>query len=378
MRSERIVLATLLLGAHCLAPAWAHNRSVSYSSWEIDGNELRATVRLPTTELNPLSLDPLDAGTAERIAERVGAGFHPESATSACAVERADARLSGHQFLIDTRWRCAGPPTRLRSSFLLDAIPGHLHLLQWQAADTVHGPFALSAANNEIRLDTRIDAPPAPSFQRYLSLGFEHILLGWDHLAFLVAVLLGAATLRALAWRVTGFTLGHSLTLALATLGSIRPSAVLVESFIALTIVCAAAERVLSGHRHAVLHGAALAGTLALAGWFAGALPPALMLAVPLLMIGNGTSPALDSAKTALFGLFHGFGFAGVLAQLNAAQTVPPLPLFGFNLGVEFGQLLFVLPLWWLATQWARLRSLIVPAVILALGCAWYLQRISS
>ncbi|MEQ1438221.1 HupE/UreJ family protein [Fontimonas sp. SYSU GA230001] len=371
--------ALLLIGAQCLAPAWAHNRSVSYSDWDVAGNELRATVRLPTAELNPLSLDPFAPATTGLIAQRVGDGFQPESVNAPCAVVQVDARLAGQQFLIDARWHCAGPPVRLRTRFLLDAIPGHLHLLQWRSADATHGPFALSAANDVIAFDTATGDAPAPSFQRYLSLGLEHILLGWDHLAFLLAVLLGAATLPALVWRVTGFTLGHSLTLALAALGGIRPSALLVESFIALTIVCAAAERALAGHRRALWHGAALAATLALAGWLAGALPLPLLLAVPLLMLGNGsTAPALDSARTALFGLFHGFGFAGVLAQLSAAQSVPPLPLLGFNLGVELGQLLFVLPLWWATRKWASLRSPIVPAVILALGCAWYLQRISS
>lgn len=378
-RTSRLTVVALLLSLQCFTPAWAHNRSVSYSNWEVTGNDLHAIVRLPTAQLNPLSLDPLDGGTAGRVAQFVGDGFHPESAASACTAEHIDARLSGPQFVIDGRWRCQGSPLRLHSDFLLDAIPGHLHLLQWRAADVVHGPFALSAANNELRFDATTEAPPAPSFKRYLSLGFEHILLGWDHLAFLVAVLLGAASLRALVWRVTGFTVGHSLTLVLATLGHLRPSALVVESFIALTIVCAAAERVFAGHRQAQLHGAVLAGTLTLAGWFAGALPAAFVVAVPLLMLGNArNAPILDSAKTALFGLFHGFGFAGVLAQLTAAQTVPPLPLAGFNLGVELGQLLFVLPLWWVATKWANFRSPVLPAMILMLGCAWYVQRISS
>jgi hypothetical protein len=190
-------------------------------------------------------------------------------------------------------------------------------------------------------------------------------------------LLLGASTLRQLAWRVTGFTVGHSVTLILATLGAVRPPALMVESFIALTIACFAAERVFVGHARAPLQIGALTGVLAFAGWIAGALPLPLAVAAVLLSVGGGIDVRLDSLRTALFGLFHGFGFAGVLSELNAGQDVPALPLAGFNLGVEIGQLLFVLPLWWVVQRWPVMRQPWLPALMLALGCGWFFQRVA-
>jgi hypothetical protein len=357
-------------------PADAHNRSVSYSTWSIDGTTLTTQLRLPGVELNRASLDPLDPAILATLATRVGDGFVARDDDNACQVAEASARRSGADFLIDAAWQCIGVPRTLETRFLLDAIPGHLHLLQLRDAGQLHGPYALSAARPRLQLGgEQVQLPPA-DFVHYLWLGAEHILIGWDHLAFLVVLLLGATTLRQLAWRITGFTLGHSLTLALATLAAVRPPALMVESFIALTIACFASERVFAGGARAPLQIALLTGVLALIGWITGALPLPLAASAVLLSVGGGIDVRVDSLRTALFGLFHGFGFAGVLGELNAGQQVPALPLAGFNLGVEIGQLLFVLPLWLLALHWPLLRRPWLPALLLALGCAWFFQRI--
>jgi hypothetical protein len=377
MRAERLRLGLAALLCALGLPAEAHNRSVSYSTWTVDGTVLQASLRLPGVELNRAGLHPQDPQMLDDLAARVRSGFTVHDGNAACAAEAASARRNGVDFIVDARWQCSGAPQWLSTRFLLDAIPGHLHLLQLRSDHGLHGPFALSAARPQIRLGgAAVDLPP-PDFGRYLWLGAEHILIGWDHLAFLVVLLLGAGTLRQLAWRVTGFTAGHSITLALATLGAVRPPALMVESFIALTIACFAAERVLAGHARALWHVGALTAVLALAGWIAGALPLALAAAAVLLSLGGGINARLDSLRTALFGLFHGFGFAGVLGELNAGQDVPALPLAGFNLGVEIGQLLFVLPLWWLAQRWPAMHRPWLPALMLALGCAWFFQRIA-
>lgn len=370
----RGAVALLAFAAAC--PALAHNRSVSYSTWHEAGLTLEAEVQLPGVALNPLGLDPAAAQTPAAIAARVRDGFVPTAGGEPCAPAAFDGRRAGDAFIVAARWQCPSAPTAIRSRFLLDVVPGHLHLLQWQRRGTMLGPFALSAAQPDVHL-RQSDAPAAqPAFDRYLQLGAVHILGGWDHLAFLLTLVLGALGVRPLLWRITGFTLGHSITLGLATLGAVRPSAMLVESMIALTIVCTAAERVLAGHARAIMHVASLTALLAAAGWATGMLPLAMIVAVPLLALGNVQGSSIDGLRTSLFGLFHGFGFAGVLAELNAQQAVPPLPLAGFNLGVELGQLLFVLPLWWLLRRWQALRSPVVPAIVLALGCGWYVQRI--
>lgn len=365
-----IFLATLPLGAQ------AHNRSVSYSHWTIadDGLSLSVELRLPRGELNRASLDPYEPTTADLLAAELRDGFEPLTAQGACIAEPSRAESKGEFWLLTGRWNCREPVQQLRSRFLLDRIPGHLQMLQLDGQGGVRGPYALSAGQNSLTLRT---AAEPPSLRRYLLLGGEHILSGWDHLAFLLVLVLGAVSLRQLAWRVSGFTLGHSLTLALASLGAVRPPAAMVEAFIALTIACTAAEHLLRDAARGRQHAAAITAALAVAGWLAGVLPLALVPAAVLLSLGSGRDPRLDSLRTSLFGLFHGFGFASVLAELSPDQGAAVLPLLGFNLGVELGQLLFVLPLFALLRYLPRLReSPVLPTAVLVLGCGWFFARL--
>ena len=139
-------------------------------------------------------------------------------------------------------------------------------------------------------------------FARYLALGVEHIATGWDHLAFVLGLCLLVRNRRALVASITAFTAGHSVTLALATLGVLRAPVRVVEAAIAWSIVVVA--------REAALRDAHDDGT----PW----------------------------AMAALFGLLHGFGFAGALAEVGLARDAIARALVAFNVGVELGQLAFV------------------------------------
>jgi hydrogenase/urease accessory protein HupE len=140
----------------------------------------------------------------------------------------------------------------------------------------------------------------------YLKLGVEHILLGFDHLLFVLALLLVSDGTRRLVATVTAFTAAHSITLALAALDVVRVPQAPVEAVIALSIVFVAAEVVRA-------RGGA-AGLTARSPWIV----------------------------AFLFGLLHGLGFAGALSEIGLPQGQVPLALLLFNLGVETGQLLFV------------------------------------
>lgn len=183
----------------------------------------------------------------------------------------------------------------------------------------------------------------------YLVLGVEHILFGIDHLLFVLGLLLIVRGLRLLVETITAFTLAHSVTLAAAALGYVHVPQPPVEAVIALSILFLASElaRRRDGH-------------------------PGLAERYPWIV-------ALS------FGLLHGFGFAGALAEVGLPQTAIPLALFSFNAGVEVGQLLFVaaalmviaglrrLPLAWPA--WASLA----PAYgIGSLAAFWCIQRIAA
>jgi len=182
-------------------------------------------------------------------------------------------------------------------------------------------------------------------------LGLEHILSGWDHLCFLLALLLAARRLRSLVATVTAFTAAHSLTLALAALRLVHVPARPVELAIALSIAYVALEN---------------------------------------LLLPRSSSRWVEAFA---FGLVHGLGFAGFLGQSLLDEPLKLTALAGFNLGVELGQLAVVVPLALalrvlpgarraaggeqdeapaLAPLWARRGA---SALVAALGLWWFVGR---
>ena len=180
----------------------------------------------------------------------------------------------------------------------------------------------------------------------FLPAGAYHIAIGPDHLLFLVGLLLLGGTLARLAGIVTAFTVGHTVTLSVAALGLYAPPAALVEPLIALSIVLVGVDNLLVGD--------GAAGSRDLRPWMAG-----------------------------IFGLVHGFGFASVLREFGLPREALGWSLFGFNLGVEAGQLAFVLPVA-AALAWIRHRSPLVGArlamvgsgVVALAGAYWFVQRV--
>jgi len=140
----------------------------------------------------------------------------------------------------------------------------------------------------------------------YLRLGVEHILFGFDHLLFVLALVILVRDLRRVAVTVTAFTIAHSITLAAATLGLVNVPGPPVEATIALSIMLVSVE-ILNARRG----------------------KSSLTTRLPWLVAFS-------------FGLLHGFGFAGALAEVGLPQHAIPVALLFFNLGVEIGQLAFV------------------------------------
>jgi hydrogenase/urease accessory protein HupE len=183
--------------------------------------------------------------------------------------------------------------------------------------------------------------------QGYTRLGVEHILTGWDHLLFVLGLVLLVGRGRTLLWTITAFTVGHSITLSLAVLGFARIPPAPVEVLIACSIFIVGVEltREMSGR----------------ATW-THRLPWAMALA---------------------FGLLHGLGFAGALAQVGLPADEIPLALFSFNVGIEVGQLLFVglvlaarVALRMLPVRWPQASALIPAYAIGSLAAYWVFERV--
>jgi len=207
---------------------------------------------------------------------------------------------------------------------------------------------------------TEVVIPEAESFgavaRDYFTLGVKHILEGYDHLLFLVCLMLIAGTGRRILITITGFTIAHSITLALSALGVVHVPIPAVEAAIALSIVFLAVE-IVRGDK-------------------------------------NSLAYRYPIAVSSSFGLLHGFGFAAVLGETGLPQTEIPAALLFFNLGVEVGQIVFVLGVI-LAYQLVRvatravadldlsidaLRPLQTPAAygVGILASFWMIQRIAG
>ena len=182
--------------------------------------------------------------------------------------------------------------------------------------------------------------------KRYTALGIEHILLGIDHLLFVLALLLLVRGTWMLVKTITAFTIAHSITLGLATLGFVHVPPLPVEAAIALSIVFLCAE---------IIH--AQRGQVRLTFQY----PWVVAFA---------------------FGLLHGLGFAGALAEIGLPQSEIPLALLFFNIGVEIGQLIFVAVVLFLVWSFrqisidaSRLARSFSVYVIGTLATFWLLQR---
>ena len=178
--------------------------------------------------------------------------------------------------------------------------------------------------------------------RRFLPSGIHHILIGPDHLLFLVGLLLLGGSLRQLVLVVSAFTLAHSVTLSLAVLNLVTPPVWIVEPAIALSIVYVGADNL------------TVKGGRDLRAWIAFA-----------------------------FGLIHGFGFANVLREMDLPARALGWSLFSFNVGVEIGQLAVVLvvasALAYVRTKSelaARRLAIAGSVVVIAAGTFWFVQRV--
>jgi hypothetical protein len=201
--------------------------------------------------------------------------------------------------------------------------------------------------------DASVEVPRKRSLaevaRSYIAFGVEHILGGVDHLLFVLGLLLIVHGGKRIVATITAFTVAHSITLAAATRGWVQVPPAPVEAIIALSIVFIAVEIVRGMRGH-----------------------PGITARAPWLVAFS-------------FGLLHGFGFAGALAEVGLPQQAIPLALLCFNVGVELGQLLFVGVVLTLMAAWRRMpistpRWLpwVTPYAIGGVAAFWMLQRVGT
>jgi hydrogenase/urease accessory protein HupE len=340
-----IAAALLLLGT---LSSQAHDPGLSSAKLALQNGFLRAV----------LTFAPADI-------EAIAKGQKPDLAhLEALAAQSLEIWFDGRQsFPIEARARFldnkdvefdllfqAFPGGTLKvRSMLLDRLPfGHRqYFTLTDASNATLTEKLLSSANPEVDASLAAGAIgttlPSHPFSEFLGMGIRHILTGYDHLLFLFALLIGCKQISSVVKVITAFTIAHSISLALATLGWVEIPSLIVEPLIAVTIVYVGIENLL--HRPVVSQRVLL---------------------------------------TFSFGLVHGFGFAGALREMGVGSNggAVAVPLLAFNSGVEIGQMMVaavILPILWqfkdkpqFTLRWAPACSVLVALA----GGFWFLQRV--
>jgi hydrogenase/urease accessory protein HupE len=278
--------------------------------------------------------------------------FAPPELPTGCAHDAPAGVTRPERTALRFEFACAQGPLTARDVLRLPwQRQGVMLTARWSDGSTVRQFFA--------RTNDAIDVPlaalqagsgsVADAARRYLDLGIEHILLGVDHLLFVFGLLLLVRGPWMLIKTITAFTLAHSLTLALATLGLVEVPPRPVDAAIALSIMFLGAEilRARQGRR--------------------------------------GLTASRPWVVAFAFGLLHGLGFAGALTQLGLAPREIPLALLFFNVGVELGQLIFVatcLALAWALRQlrvvWPRWAEPLPAYAMGTVAAFWFIERTSA
>jgi hypothetical protein len=389
-----------ILGAVCCfaASVQAHVRSQSHSVWELNGQFVDVVVTVPDIESKRLATDA-DPVSPERVRDYLTPRTYALADGRRCALVPPVQILSALAGFskYDFTFKCASAANlQIHSEAFFDLVASHTNFAQVQNA--VSGEFTEQLITNEHQT---IDVTGGEgsrlknaSFFEFIRMGMMHIFTGVDHMSFLLGLVLISRRLRDLIFVVTGFTIGHSLTLALAVTGVLRPHAEYIDALVALTIALIGAENIVVQTRRprgVAMVVAACLGLMAVLQYLGfGGLPSLLLLGAGLftanyLLISGNIRDAgrLRILVTLVFGLIHGFGFAADLLELQLPTQRLAELLVGFNLGVEVGQLALVAGATVLVVALRRLRlALPRPIVVdvassflVALGAFWFVSR---
>lgn len=345
--------AALLVGL--AGPAAAHPAPFSYLDLHIEPGALEIRLVVHAFDAaHELRLDP-----PERVLDASILGLHGEALVSLLR-ERLQIAADGRP-LRDGVWSAPvalrdRQAVELRLRYATDRAPGsvtvttklfpydpvHQTFLNFYERDVLTSQAILDRSHSQFEYFAGTRQGVLAVLRKFIPSGIHHILIGPDHLLFLVGLLLLGGSIRRLLLVVTAFTVAHSITLSLAALNLVTPPARIIEPAIALSIV---------------------------------------YVGVDNLMVGRGRDLRAVIAFT--FGFIHGFGFANVLREMGLPSQALGWSLFSFNVGVEIGQL-FVVVL--VASALLALRSQSEAAgrrlavagslVVIAMGAFWFVQRV--
>jgi hydrogenase/urease accessory protein HupE len=351
---HRLVVAIVAGLLACAAPAAAHPAPFSFLDVRLEPGALGVSVVVHVLDISqelgvpestltdPAALAPHGDRIRRLIAERLQFSANGERvadglwSTPEPVPDRHGLRLTG-------RYELPEPAAVVALSVLMFPYdPGHQTFVNVYEGDSLTMQAILSRDRQELEYFAGTRQGTLAVIRKFAASGVHHILIGPDHLLFLVGLLLLGGTIRQLVLVVSAFTVAHSITLSLAALNLLSPPAHIIEPAIALSIVYVGADNL------------TVKGGRDMRAWIAFA-----------------------------FGLIHGFGFANVLREMDLPTRALGWSLFSFNLGVEIGQLIVVLAV---ASALSAIRARSEAAgrrlavagslIVMAAGAFWFIQRV--
>ncbi len=358
-RWRRVLVLGLALVLASAAGAQAHTKSETHSVWRIVGDVVHVTWSVPDIEAKRLATPDGQMPSDTRLGDYIASHASVLNGKTPCprvgGVQPTAASTGFRRF--EFTFRCpSDKDMKLHSDVYFDLVPSHVTFAQ---VVTSNGDFVEQLFTRDART---LDATAVSgggrlqnaSFFEFIRMGMFHIFTGVDHMSFILGFIILARKLRDLLFVVTGFTIGHSLTLALAVTGLVRPHAEYIDALIGLTIALVGAENIAVASRRPAVVGFSIIGLLGLMAvgkiLGLGGLPPLLLLGAALftsnyMMVSGHLRDAarIRLVVTLMFGLIHGFGFAANLLDERLPKGRLAELIVGFNVGVEIGQLCVVM-----------------------------------
>ena len=403
MMNLRFIILIVLLSTNL---AQSHYFSESFSKWNISNQEIKVNFNLLELEATRiLKIDDYQKLLSNNLSENeifqiyLEKNLFVESENIRCDLKDDSKILTSKEgyLRVELNYKCPfSSNIKIVNNALFYLIDSHIHIARVYRGGNILLEKALFFNDQSIYIDEEVKEKNIfEQFSNFINLGFDHIISGYDHLIFLFGLLLLINSLKLLLLVITGFTIGHSITLALTTLEIVIPNVNLIEAIIGFTIMFVALEYFNKKQNSPYISIAFLISLSAvmLLMSMINVLHVPMFLLTGLLIISIGyfliknyypTGDTLLISLTVAFGLIHGFGFGSFLMNTNFDTSQAIVSLLGFNLGVEIGQLVFVglILLVYKLFSTLKLSKVITFSkdlffiITLSMGMFWYVQRL--
>ena len=361
-----IIANTVIILFFLLSPLNAHYFSESFSKWNVVDNKVEANFSLLTLESTRIfqvenyQKIMFEENLSETDVFKIYLSQHLKVTSEGknCSLVDEIKELNSQEgsLNLSLNFECpSNKEIKIINNALFNLVQSHIHIARIYIDNNLYTEKALFFNDQSIDLNEEKENNSfSNSFYKFFSLGLDHILSGYDHLLFILGLLLLVTNLKRLLLVITGFTIGHSLTLLLSVINIIQVKSSLVEALIGYTIMFVGLEYLYkenNDHRVSMIFITTLSLLLLIFGNLINPnFPYFLILGILLFSLGYfyllknlNSENNLLSIITIIFGLIHGFGFGGFLLGSKISSENIFSGLLGFNLGVEVGQIIFVL-----------------------------------